>query len=343
MLSQARIRNFRGLSDVRLDELRSVNLIVGGNNTGKTSVLEALVLLLGNQEQISRLPSTFRVNPPRKPGAAESDSAYHFWPWLFKDRDPGSLLKIEASRSGTSNESTAFTQDIVVQASGGTLNRQIIHDNHPWGANPIVAILGGSVEIRAVSNPLGLRLSSLSTHPTDPTEDAERFNQVALTLEGENRMQAIMASIDPRVRRLRYGKPSGTHSPLVFVDLGLTQAVPSTQMGQAFNRLLHIYAQILAAGTTVLLVDEIENGIFSESMPLIWKGLLEICEREGVQIFATTHSRECVMAAQSAANARGNDELCVQRLQLSNGHLECVRLGTEHLQLAAEAGLEVRS
>jgi AAA15 family ATPase/GTPase len=152
-----------------------------------------------------------------------------------------------------------------------------------------------------------------------------------------------MQKVEPRLKRLRYAKLPGTTSPLVFVDIGLSRAVPATQMGQAFNRILHIYSNILANQTNVLLVDEIENGIFSDSLPMIWKGLLEICESEGVQIFATTHSRECVMAAHNAAKERGKDELSVQRLQLVKGQVEAVHLGDEHLELASEMGLEVRA
>jgi hypothetical protein len=174
-------------------------------------------------------------------------------------------------------------------------------------------------------------------------QDAEKYNQVALESDGEIRFERIMREVEPRLKRLRYAKLPGTGSPLVFADIGLSRAVPATQMGQAFNRLLHIYAEILASKANVLLIDEIENGIFSESLEMIWKGLFAVCEEQKVQIFATTHSRECVMAANSAAHDRGKDELSVQRLQMVDGKIEAVRLGIEHLEVAAEMGLEVRS
>src|SRR5213593_3527 len=136
-----------------------------------------------------------------------------------------------------------------------------------------------------------------------------------------------MKEIEPNLNRLRYAKLPRTTAPLIFADVGLSRAVPSSQMGQAFNRILHIYTQVLAHQTNILLIDEIENGIFSESMPIVWQGLLAMCEQESVQIFATTHSRECVMAVHSVAQERGRDELCLQRLQLVNGKIEAVRLG----------------
>jgi hypothetical protein len=199
------------------------------------------------------------------------------------------------------------------------------------------------VQIHGIPSQVGYHVSRLSVRPTNPVQDAEKYNQIALESDGEIRFEQIMREVEPRLKRLRYAKLPGTTLPLVFVDLGLSRSVPATQMGQAFNRILHIYAEILTSNTNVLLIDEIENGIFSESLPLIWRGLLAICEQQNVQIFATTHSRECVMAAHQAAKERGKDELSVQRLQLVKGNIEAVRLGEPHLEMAAEMGLEVRS
>lgn len=44
ILDSLEIRNFRGLQELRIERLGRVNLIVGKNNVGKTSVLEALRL-----------------------------------------------------------------------------------------------------------------------------------------------------------------------------------------------------------------------------------------------------------------------------------------------------------
>jgi hypothetical protein len=207
----------------------------------------------------------------------------------------------------------------------------------------LVLVRPGDTQIPFHQSRSGFRISQLSVRPSHPVEDAERYNQIALEREGEARFEKIMKEVEPRLKRLRYAKLPGTSSPLVFADVGLSHAVPATQMGQAFNRILHVYSEILTAKTNVLLIDEIENGIFSESLPLIWKGLFAVCEEQNVQIFATTHSRECVMAAYEAAKDRAKDEISVQRLQMVKGNIEAVRLGASHLGMAAEMGLEVRS
>ena len=350
MITSLEIQNFRGLKQVTLTDLRRVNLIVGGNDTGKTSVLESLVLLFGNRDLIASLPHSFRNNQGNGGSSSREDDTQSYWNWLFFDCDPKNAIRVKATDE-RGHEFMLHTG--LTPAKGNASERSVV------GLFRDLPMLEGDVTtnkddlvVRFDDGETGtcardvvpyLKVSRLSVQPPNPVEAANRFNEVAQVRDGEKRFEEIMRHIDARVQRLRYLKPARTSAPMVYVDLGLSKAIPATQMGQAFNRLLHIYTEIVVSQAKILLVDEIENGIYSESLQVIWKGLLTICEQEGVQLFATTHSRECVMAAHAAAMERGMDDLCVQRLQLVKGQVEAVHLGKKHLELAAEMGLEVRS
>lgn len=355
MIRRLTIANFRGLGHVVLDDLRSVNLLVGGNNTGKTSVLEALVLLLGDGRTVGSLPSTFRSNVSGGVKARDPDDRELFWSWLFRERDPEHQMAMEALLD--SGQSLTLVQKRAQVTEGPKdIHWSLVrsYPDQPQGPIPVLEP-AGTREARVLllgtrdfgagggDSPSGLRLAVLPAGRTSPVDDAENYNHVALLAAGEDRVERIMRELEPRLKRLRYAKLPGTSAPLIYADIGLPRAVAATQMGEAFNRLLHIYTKVLARQINVLLVDEIENGIFSESLLTVWRGLLAICEQDQVQVFATTHSRECVMAAHAAAAERDKDELCVQRLQIVEGAVEAVRLGQEHLQVAADMGLEVRS
>lgn len=340
MLRALQIENFRGLRKVDLPELRRVNLIVGANDTGKTSVLEALTLLLGDRRLVTSLPSLFRRS--HGDGHAGTDRE-HFWRWLSLDRTSQNRFRIRVTHTGHDHFDLAEAADPELLDHGSDKDPLFSRED----------IFGGSLDAEYV--PDGLRISAspgaadhsrvacLGPWSVPPVDAAERYNSVILRRGGEERFENLMRTVDPRVLRLRYARMPGSSNPLIYVDLGLPQAVPITQMGQAFGRLFHLYTEILLSNAKVLLIDEVENGIFSELMPKIWSGLMELCEREDVQIFATTHSRECVMAAQAASKARGHDDLALFRLQRVKGEIEAIRLGGEHLELAAEMGLEVRS
>ncbi len=342
MITRLQIQNFRGLREVTFSDLRRINLIVGGNDTGKTSVLEALVLLLGNPSQVISLPFTFRNNQGNGQAAAGGDDRETFWNWLPYDRDAQNLIQIKAEPE--EGQSYIFRGDSAPESHASTNGLTAFQRNLAGASLETFVRLGSNhVEVLGMEPPSNLRLSCLSVRPSHPVQDAEKFNQVVVERDGEDRFESLMKKVDARVRRLRYAKLSANSLPLVYVDLGLSRRIPTTQMGDAFNRLFHIYAEILASKARVLLIDEIENGIFSGSLQSIWTGLLEICEAEGVQIFATTHSQECVMAAFAATQTRGKDELCVVRLQRVKDQVEVVRFGIEQLEFAARTGAEVRS
>ena len=342
MITSLEIQNFRGLKHVTLSDLRRVNLVVGGNDTGKTSILEALILLLGEGNSVSQLPTIFRNNQSGDQSGNNSDDRENFWPWLFYDRKFENQIQIVV-RTDTS-QTFGLNSQLVVEDSPGNLPKvpTLVRTATNGKTQALIQFRPGQLTINSPPSPGSFHVSCLSVRPSHPVLDAEKYNQIALELDGEARFERIMREVEPRLKRLRYAKLPGTNSPLVFADLGLSRAVPATQMGQAFNRILHIYAEILTSKTNVFLIDEIENGIFSESLPMIWKGLLAICEEQDVQIFATTHSRECVIAAHLAAQDRSKDELGVQRLQFVKGQIEAVRLGAKHIELASEMGLEVR-
>src|SRR5947199_10464159 len=100
MITTLQIKNFRGFKEVSLRELRRVNLLVGGNDTGKTSVLEALILLLGDGSLVSELTITFRNNQAGGHTGNSLADRENFWAWLFFDRDPVNQIDVAAQADG---------------------------------------------------------------------------------------------------------------------------------------------------------------------------------------------------------------------------------------------------
>jgi AAA15 family ATPase/GTPase len=77
MLTSVHLKNFRAFKDTTVGPLKRVNLIVGQNNTGKTGLLEALVLLLA--QNAAALPQFFR--------SVGGDWNENFWKWICYNKD----------------------------------------------------------------------------------------------------------------------------------------------------------------------------------------------------------------------------------------------------------------
>ncbi len=90
-----------------------------------------------------------------------------------------------------------------------------------------------------------------------------------------------------------------------------------------------------------MLVDEIENGIYWGKMPNIWKRLREFCVERGVQLFATTHSDECLEAAASVAEQYPDDFSIIRTVKTDKG-TEVRQFGGKPFAEAIEGNIEIR-
>ena len=95
-----------------------------------------------------------------------------------------------------------------------------------------------------------------------------------------------------------------------------------------------------------ILIDEIENGLHYSKLPEVWKTIDWLSREFNVQVFATTHSYECIVAAHSAfKQAELDHDFSLLRLQrnLRTGQIECIAYDDkEALDYAMEFEREVR-
>ena len=343
MIHTLQLSNFRGIESVSFDELAQVNLIIGGNNTGKTSILEALTLLYGEQRQLEKLPKTFRQS------ANDQDEWTNFWPKL-----------VRAEKYDQFSISNEFTETIGQQNDS---DKQIHFYRHPRGEEqfiidddmhnakrqPIISIYDSmNGRIDAGHSVPEKKIAILSTAQPDPKETSALFNEIApLNPANEAKLEELLRkAIEPRLKRLRYAKVKGTQEHLIYADVGSGPMIPFTQMGQAFARALHIYCEIFSQQPDILLVDEIENGLYYGGLEDFWKGLFAVLKDQNVQLFATTHSRECMEAAQKAdASTKSDSALRYLRLDRhvdSPDKIIGTSFGSATMSEAVEFGQEMR-
>jgi AAA15 family ATPase/GTPase len=316
MLTEIRIQNFRGFQDLSIAPLKRVNLIIGQNNTGKTAVLEALALMLADPLQdVGRLPELFRHS-----GRNGDDD---FWQWVFYNKDT--------------------THEVIISGNMGTLGffAVCLTSGKPSGAFLPIFNLSGRLVVMSTGGRMtaGLKTVAFSTRPTDPKQDAIDYNRVVVRRR-KKQVETLLKKIEPRLESIETLQTG--IQPLLYSDIGLSEMIPVTQMGQGFNRLLDIYSEIVAAEAKVLLIDEIENGIHHSVLETIWRGLFQAAREAGVQIFATTHSWECVLAADRAAREQMPYDLNLIRLDRVEDNIKATLIDAQAIGTAKELHWEMR-
>jgi hypothetical protein len=332
MLTKLQIKNFRCFRELEIAPLRRVNLITGQNNTGKTALLEALSLLLAqpNPGAQGNLPNTFRA------GVGTADLQENFWSWLFPRKNPELAMELKCELSN--GESIGW----LIQKRKPEAHRFHSGELVDAGQFAGASCFGMAPKYRNT----GIKAVHFSTRPSDPNQDALDFNRVVV----KRRKKELVSLLQPLEGRLeglealqlgRQGDPQA--GPLIYAEIqGLPEMIPVTQLGQGFSRLLEIYSEILATDAQVLLVDEIENGIHHSVLPIVWKGLFHAAKEADLQIFATTHSWECILAADQAARENGSYDLSLIRLDRVEGDVKATVMDEKTLATAKELHWELR-
>jgi hypothetical protein len=101
--------------------------------------------------------------------------------------------------------------------------------------------------------------------------------------------------LDPRIEDLAYiGDEGPQRNRVALLKMEGQGRIPLRSMGDGLTRLFHIGLAMASASKGILLIDEFENGLHWKVQEKLWGALGKAALKFDVQIFATTHSRDCI-------------------------------------------------
>lgn len=356
MYKKIRIENFRGISSLEIKDPRQFNLFVGQNNSGKTSILEAIFLLTG--------PAN-----PRLPVVINSFRNFHYiteytWSLFFYKLDfnsrltlKGELIKPKESRSLTIKP-LKETSMLEATDKGGSI---VAKDNHTVQIDKIIGLsLEASIKkenskkpdtfsslIKAIGQKLDTKLTEDYTesrkgvfiHSNYTFEsNARRFNDILIKKQ-EKSIIDILQKLEPEIKDLALGFEN-----ILYCDIGLEKILPMNLIGEGINRLLSIILAIYDASNGVVLIDESENGFHYSTLELLWTAIFESARQFNVQIFATTHSFENIKAYSNAYEkfSAQEDNMRLYRMEKEDDRMQLVEFNHQLLKSSLESGWEIR-
>lgn len=331
------IQNFRCFRHSHFENFAQVNLIGGKNNAGKTAFLEAM--LLGNVptfdtiRYLQQLRNESSILYSRKPELA--------WANLFYQQDKEQKIAISAfyedkERIETKISCTENTRlkevlvgkdaegNAIVKIADNTSSVEVeesileIAADTPKGfvANQMAYTLNQDAmgRIESMQNSLSqkfepaFRFFMLPTGYKKPAgllarefDEAKLREQTDVILEA---FQMIDDSIE-KIDTINLGEPN------IYVFRKGEKPQPLNFFGDALNKIADLILRVSNNPNSVLLIDEVENGIHHENQQEFWQMLIKLAVAKNVQVFATSHSAEMIKAFQLAAIA--NQQECEVR------------------------------
>ncbi|MCI0403307.1 MAG: ATP-binding protein, partial [Acidobacteria bacterium] len=187
--------------------------------------------------------------------------------------------------------------------------------------------------------PEGAASIFLPSGPPPAEQDVAFFGE----LEGSKRQEEILPALqilEPQLSRLSLVPLSG--QSVIHGDVGLPRLVPVPFLGEGLRRLLSFTMAIVKASGGVVLIDEIENGLHYSVMKDVWQAIAKAARDADVQVFATTHSWECIRAAHHAFKASDTYDFRYHRLDRRGDEILVRTFSEKMLDAVEQSDLEVR-
>jgi len=86
------------------------------------------------------------------------------------------------------------------------------------------------------------------------------------------------------------------------------------EFGDGLGKFIYFIMLLLSNQNSIILIDEIENGIHYTNLDKLWEIILTISKQQNVQVFATTHSKECIESYARVAKELEDNEITFFKL-----------------------------
>ncbi len=340
------IEGYRGLRRLELKKLGNVNLIVGRNGVGKTSVLEA-VRLYSTQADIETLAALLHLREELyDPSDPHSFEAFFF---ARDSRSPIRIGNLEISLTEVSqtldpfgNPFFQFPETGVSPANSPRLPALRVDQSGILQRYTVITRHGPSIGTRNVpgrlSNPDSLYVDSTGLNYQ---EFGRLWDRIVLT-DFEEVLNSTLTLVDQRIQRVSLvQKDGGTRRAMVKLR-GNHLPAPLRTLGDGVYRFIGIALALANARNGFLLIDEFENGLHYTTQESLWRFLIQTARELNVQVFATTHSRDCISAFGRATAADRNSTGILFRLEEFNGDIVETHFDENSIATITENLIEVR-
>lgn len=348
------VKNFRVFKDLDATGFGRVNLITGANNSGKTTLLEALFLCLGPTNP------TLPLNVNVRRGLTRVSPRESTIPYLFHKTEVVEPAVFDVKTSGDQGYSLSieFLESLPIEFPV-PVNEMGESDSEPMSAED----LQESVAVRLTYTPHGgpshTSRAIISVGRVSPQGGKKDVipNSVFLSVEGVPNLEdqarryssldkadrvpgfeELLRGIEPGLKRTSLAIENEMAMIHANVGFGL---VPLTLLGSGVTRLTWILLALANSKNGIALIDEVENSFHHSVMYKAWSSIARFANTHHCQVFATTHSGEFISAAIRVFKEEDVD-LRLHRLERRAEKTTLYTFERDQLEAALTTGWEVR-
>jgi predicted ATPase len=342
MLKSFHIKNYRNLKDITVKELAQVNLLVGLNNVGKTSFLEAVNIywdknFIGVMDKILLRRGIF-IKEIAQEGNLET--VFDILTSFFYKRMPEYYIyegiTLETLEYGALNIKFPNIQTKSIN----------LHDISKYGLlsghfeNNSSQKFPKSSHLNLDSNFGDSKCIFVSSNSLTYNELGRFWDKNIYLTNREYDVINALKIIEPNIEKLGF---KGNINRSVEIKLnGDNRLYNLNDMGDGMNRILSIIISLIFAENGILLIDEFENGLHYTAQYKLWEMIFMLSLKLNVQVFVSTHSSDCIKAFENTLSNGYSNHGKVLRFENKKGNIVVQEFDSKEMEIVTQNDVEIR-
>ena len=316
MLNQLKLTNYRGFKQYSVNDLARVNLFVGKNGSGKTSILEAVQILIARGD-IGFLNAITRRRAETPSDSSSDDmsdvsiiyrpNVRHFFykrqivPRAFFEISADNFETVRAEIDEPTTSDTEALSDITELPENRVIRVLRILEGRFLVEDDGTLLI---TDRKFFPNLLKLNPQEHRRTPTRfITSDSLRVQAMSsmwneMVFDSmESEVIDVMRILDDSIEDIFFLKEDKAHrseTTILVSYKGGRGRVPLGSTGEGMRRLLAIALALVESKGGILLIDEIDTGLHYSVLGDMWRLIARAAKTSDIQVFATTHSLDCV-------------------------------------------------
>jgi AAA15 family ATPase/GTPase len=326
LLDSLEIKGYRCFEHLTIEKLGRVNLIVGKNSVGKTTFLESLEIFFSSQVETDELLQ--RRNEIRQ----NSDSN-------LNQLISGEFSNLLFQKNGESSDNSVSFQIGQFESTQEFYNDSWSYEEGNFSFIKKKEKSGFKLGAVELYKPLVITSTGFSDNLL-----VQLWNGIIFT-DKEDEIIRTLQIISPNIERIAFvNYPNDAQKRVAIVKVkNSTFPVSLARLGEGLIRLLGISLALVNCKNKILLIDEIENGLHYSILPDVWKLIFKTAKDLNVQVFATTHSKDCIEAfTQAAIDDEESEGMLIRLERNKDDKIIAKTIEEERLADAINYGAEVR-
>jgi predicted ATPase len=349
MIESIEINSFRCFKKLGVQRCAPINVVVGDNGAGKTALLEAIFLALCTNPQKGALLRQWRGNDPQFSGAADA-IIEALYAELFHKLDFSQVPEVRLRGKGPATRSLRIMRRRgAVRIPSGAKSAEeteilspivfewtdVKKKKHRAG----VKVTSQGIEFESTGEVLPTYFFYAAQAPIVARENADRFTDLRRTRRDRDFVR-LFTDVFDWVDDISVESSVGT--PVLSASVrGPNLVLPLTAVSGGVNRMAAILLAIAHRPEGIVLVDEVENGVFFTKYLPFTRAIVRFAREYGCQLFLSTHSQEWLRAFAEAAGPEVAD-IALWRIERTEKGPAVTQFSGSTFKAGIELGAEVR-